>query len=194
MRINNKIFVFFFVCLLSVITSELLIAAEKMYNINTGRVNIRASSTTRSKIIGKLSANERVDVHEIKNKWAKVTFKGKTGYVYAKFLGKERLEWYEGGTLHNKNALAWQVASQRNKLATCADFVTNMWQKKMLKPSIEKNIVSLDDIKPLAKKLVVALDIAFQKTHNEDDNRKIYTNQRVTDAVVVIAITAGWFK
>ena len=37
-------------------------------------------------------------------------------------------KWHSGGTLHNKSALEWQTASSQDKLATCADFVTTMWQ------------------------------------------------------------------
>ena len=32
-------------------------------------------------------------------------------------------EWYAGGTLHKATILEWKVATNKNKLATCADFV-----------------------------------------------------------------------
>jgi len=34
-------------------------------------------------------------------------------------------EWYAGGTLHKKNMDEWYRASYKDRLATCADFVTN---------------------------------------------------------------------
>lgn len=37
--------------------------------------------------------------------------------------------WYQGGTLHEANALTWQKASQQNKLATCADFIAGLYSK-----------------------------------------------------------------
>ncbi|KHT65404.1 hypothetical protein RJ45_01120 [Photobacterium gaetbulicola] len=36
------------------------------------------------------------------------------------------LMWYEGGTLHNKMVIDWKVASNRNKLATSADFISKV--------------------------------------------------------------------
>ncbi len=33
-------------------------------------------------------------------------------------------QWYEGGTLHKAGILDWKRATDRNKLATCADFVS----------------------------------------------------------------------
>lgn len=33
--------------------------------------------------------------------------------------------WYEGGTLHKATISEWKMASDRNKLATCADFISS---------------------------------------------------------------------
>ena len=101
-------------------------------------------------------------------------------------------KWYEGGTLYNENALVWQEASQKNKLATSADFVAAMWNKKILKPAILKKINSVDDIKPLAQELVIALDDAFKKDEDEKKNKQLFTNQKVSDTVVILAIIMGW--
>ncbi len=35
-------------------------------------------------------------------------------------------KWYEGGTLHSKTANEWHRASYRDRLATCADFISNV--------------------------------------------------------------------
>jgi len=33
------------------------------------------------------------------------------------------LEWYEGGTLHKKSGADWNVAQNRNRMATSVDFI-----------------------------------------------------------------------
>jgi hypothetical protein len=37
----------------------------------------------------------------------------------------ETEKWYAGGTLHNSTLATWQNAEEKDKLATCADFVAN---------------------------------------------------------------------
>ena len=79
-------------------------------------------------------------------------------------------------------------------MATCADFITAMWQKEMLKPEINSMINSVDDIKPLAEELVTALDTAFKKADNENQNIQMYTNQKIGDTAILLVITRGWWK
>lgn len=35
-------------------------------------------------------------------------------------------EWYAGGTLHNSSMRSWKYSNEKNKLATCADYVANV--------------------------------------------------------------------
>lgn len=35
-------------------------------------------------------------------------------------------KWYIGGTLHQADTLTWQASNDRNKLATCADFIAGL--------------------------------------------------------------------
>jgi hypothetical protein len=35
-------------------------------------------------------------------------------------------EWYAGGTLHKSSLQTWNSSTEKNKLATCADFVANV--------------------------------------------------------------------
>jgi hypothetical protein len=39
---------------------------------------------------------------------------------------KAELEWLKGGNLHNSNVTEWINSNDKNKLATCADFVANI--------------------------------------------------------------------
>lgn len=103
-------------------------------------------------------------------------------------------KWYEGGTLHNKSALEWQNAARANKLATCADFVTTIWQNGNLKPSIANNISTVDDVRPYARELVNFLDAAFKPNPNPEQNRKLFTNQTVSGAAAIGMVTIGWTK
>ena len=103
-------------------------------------------------------------------------------------------KWYEGGTLHNAGALEWQQASYENKLATCADFVSAMWQKKSLKPSIQNQIKSMDDIRVLAQELVTQMDAVMKEKSNPEENKQIYTNQKVSDIAALLMLSMGWVK
>ncbi|PKG62761.1 MULTISPECIES: hypothetical protein [Pseudoalteromonas] len=102
--------------------------------------------------------------------------------------------WYEGGTLHSENAVAWQQATYKNKLATCADLIAAMYQKEMLSAKLQNQISSVQDIKPLAQELVLELDAAFKPAESIDKNKQIYTNQSIKEAIVMLLTMKGWFK
>ena len=103
-------------------------------------------------------------------------------------------EWYSGGTLHNKSALEWETASPRDKLATCADFVTGMWQNGDLKPSIANSLSTVDDVRPYAQELVDCLDAAFKPDPDPEQNRKMFANQTVSSFAAMGVVTMGWTK
>ena len=47
----------------------------------------------------------------------------------------EAVEWYVGGNLHNATVGQWKVASERNKLATAADWLAaTKWKEKLNSP------------------------------------------------------------
>ncbi len=46
---------------------------------------------------------------------------------------KPRQEWYSGGTLHKATIREWKAASYRNRLATCADFVSGTMLNRGMK-------------------------------------------------------------
>jgi hypothetical protein len=96
--------------------------------------------------------------------------------------------------LHNAGALEWQQASYENKLATCADFVSSMWEKKSLKPSIQNQVSSMDDMQVLAKELVTQMDAAMKESADPEENRQIYTNQKVSEMAAMLMLSMGWVK
>ena len=108
--------------------------------------------------------------------------------------GLKNVKWYQGGTLHNKTALEWQVATAADKLATCSDFFANMWDNENLKSSISKELLSVEDVRPYAQELVEFLDAAFKPDPNPDQNRKLFTNQSVAGTTAIGMVTMGWAK
>ncbi|MDM8557595.1 hypothetical protein [Candidatus Parabeggiatoa sp. HSG14] len=107
-------------------------------------------------------------------------------FFYSRKLNEANRKWYEGGTLADEKALAWQKASPKNKLATCADILTVLWKSKQFNESIYKNIDSVDDLKPLAEKLVIELDNTF--------NKQLFLNQEVSETAYMLTIIMKWLK
>ncbi|WP_440530343.1 hypothetical protein [Serratia nevei] len=100
--------------------------------------------------------------------------------------------WYSGGTLHEANALAWQKATQQNKLATCADFIAGLYSKKLLSDDISREIKSVDDFKPYAAELVKQLDSAFKPEPKKAENEKMFANQTVKSTAMMLMIMMKW--
>ncbi len=102
--------------------------------------------------------------------------------------------WYQGGTLHEANALTWQKASQQNKLATCADFIAGLYSKELLSPEISSKMKSVDDFKPYASELVKQLDAAFAPEADPVKNKKMFSNQSVKSTAMMIIIMMKWVE
>jgi hypothetical protein len=56
-------------------------------------------------------------------------------------------KWYEGGTLHKANMRTWKSSTDRNKLATCAEFAFAL-----------DNTLSLDQVREKATDLKICID------------------------------------
>lgn len=64
-------------------------SSDNFYKVvDVSSLNVRASATTYSKIIGKLSAGDVVSVEEIKGRWACIKYEDKLAYVSLKYLKK----------------------------------------------------------------------------------------------------------
>jgi len=108
--------------------------------------------------------------------------------------GSFAAEFYEGGTLSDKNALIWQDATLANKIATSSDFVATMFQKNILISSMASTIKSVNDLAPYAIQLAICIDESTKKEANEEQNRKIYTNQKISSMAVLCASLMGWVQ
>ncbi len=107
---------------------------------------------------------------------------------------EEARNWYEGGTLHQKSALKWQVASAHDKLATCADFVAKMWKQESFVSRIQNSIESVSDMRPLAQELVECLDAATEQLPDPDQNKRMYANQTVSSMATMCMLLAKWLE
>ena len=58
-------------------------------------------------------------------------------------------KWYAGGNLHKAKISEWKVATDENKLATCADFVANI-----------KQDLSLDELRVKSEEMKTCIDEA----------------------------------
>lgn len=58
------------------------------YTVNTKTLSVRKTMSSKGTLLGTLKKSEKVDVHKIKNGWAKITYKGSTGYVTSSSLKK----------------------------------------------------------------------------------------------------------
>ncbi|MET5232298.1 hypothetical protein WHX03_17100 [Serratia marcescens] len=102
--------------------------------------------------------------------------------------------WYQGGTLHDANALVWQKASPKDKLATCADFIAGLYSKNLLSAEISNKMKSVDDFKPYASELVKQLDAAFAPEADSAKNKKMFSNQSVKSTAMMIIIMMKWVE
>lgn len=67
--------------------------------------------------------------------------------------------WYEGGTLHKAKISDWKTATEKNKLATCGDFMATV-----------DNTVTMTELKRRATELKNCIDEAtrdLESTNNE---------------------------
>jgi hypothetical protein len=113
---------------------------------------------------------------------------------YSSSVRNSTRKWYQGGTLHKKSALEWQTASRKDKLATCADFVTTKWQNGDLKSSLTNRLSTVDDVRPHAHELVDFLDAAFEPIADPEQNRRLFANQTVSGTASIGMVMLGWTK
>ena len=86
-------------------------------------------------------------------------------------------QWYEGGTLHSATAAEWVRASERNKLATAADWATSILLEEDRMPRVEK-------VKPYATALKDCVDATT-------DPKPIIPKQKVAEMAVACWILMG---
>jgi len=102
--------------------------------------------------------------------------------------------WYEGGTLHNARVREWWRVSHANKLATCADFVANVWNKGHLNAATSAKLHTVDDLRPLAEELVTFVDTATKEEALSEEAKKSIENSEISQLAAAGIVTMGWSK
>ncbi len=74
------------------------------------------------------------------------------------------MAWQSGGTLHNATLAKWQAASDHNRLATCADLVTDA----LMRQGVAPNEMDIAEIKPWAMKLQACISEAGGRGAGQD--------------------------
>jgi len=85
-------------------------------------------------------------------------------------------KWYEGGTLHKAKISDWKAATEKNKLATCADFMAKV-----------DNSVSMDVLKERAMALVKCIDEATSGLDSTND-------ESVSSVAAKCTVLMGYLK
>jgi len=86
-----------------------LVLAQSLLYCKTNDVDIRAESTTDSKILSHLSINDSIIPIDSINEWYKIDYQGKEAFVYKSYFSKEKTQtqkyWYnsKSGVLHNSS-------------------------------------------------------------------------------------------
>lgn len=93
MNLFRKTIAIFLLCitLMSCVSVSLYATAQGVgtYVVDVDVLNMRASASTDSGVIGKLYANQKVTVTEVNGTWGKISHNGKTGWIsleYASFV------------------------------------------------------------------------------------------------------------
>ena len=83
-------------------------------------------------------------------------------------------KWYEGGTLHKAKISDWKNATEKNKLATCGDFMATV-----------DNTVSMTELKKRATELKNCIDEATRGLENTN-------NEAVSSIAAICTKTLGY--
>ena len=89
-------------------------------------------------------------------------------------IAQKSNNWYEGGTLHESKISEWKNATEKNKLATCADFM-----------AVRDNTVSMETLKRRSMDLKNCINEA---TRGLESTNK----ESVTSMAALCVITMGY--
>lgn len=132
-------------------------------------VNVRASESTNSKVLGTLNKGEKIYFVKDNYGWSKVTYKGKTGYVGTRFLNIPGQQVGKAKAVPAKKAVVPKVATPANKKA-----------------------VKISDAK-VTTKTVTAKSAVYVRA-NESKNAKILGTLQKGEKVTFVKDDYGWSK
>lgn len=103
---------------------------------------------------------------------------------------KTKGEWYTHDikiSYGEMNGTNWVSYTSDQKLAISANVLAHFWTKKELSPKIMNNIKEMDDLKPYAKELVVALDEFYI-----GGDQQLTANQPLSESAVILLTLMKW--
>lgn len=104
-------------------------------------------------------------------------------------------KWYDGGAqILEKNGLAWQQSSLKEKVSGCAEIIARIVDKEMISEDIRYRINDEASWKKYSEECVSELDIAFKAEADPKANENLYANQKVLDTAVILLTMKGWIK
>ena len=92
-------------------------------------------------------------------------------------------EWQQGGTLHDATIAQWKRASQHNKVATCADWLSGLY----LRGNLDVDIDEFDDLRKYAEAIVSYIDKSSANTSSLNE-------EKANDVALIGMMMAGWIK
>ena len=160
------------------------------------------SDTRMKKVTARINKGVVVTVLEHRRKFTTQDFSdlyrvkannGKSGWVARNFLSISAPEkkWYEGGNLHNATVKQWRLASQQNKLATCADFIMNGITKGVLNFTLQQ---VYSDFEGVMKQRAQELLLCINAYVDGSDRSSAVENQKVAEVAALACIMLGWTK
>jgi DNA-directed RNA polymerase subunit RPC12/RpoP len=155
-------------------------------NTEAGNTIALTESTNFASVATKSATSEKP---KSKTMFGRLLGKGESSTIDGDTTGERK--WYQNGTLHKKSALDWRVATDEDKLATCADMVCVVWKDGNLKPEISQSLESVDHLRPYARELVTFLDGAFKANPDIDE---LLESQTVASTAVAGMALMGWFR
>ena len=100
-------------------------------------------------------------------------------------------KWYEGGNLHHATVKQWRLASNQNKLATCADFIASGIAKNLFNFNLQDVFSNFEQfLWNNANQLLAGIE---EYINNPYRNYGI-ENQPISEVTARVAIGLGWVK
>ena len=104
--------------------------------------------------------------------------------------------WHQGGTLHRATITKWRAATYDDKLATCGDFVSEMWENGSFRHDIQQQISDAPDhtipLRGFAEELVTFIDNATKPDPDPQTDQIRYGYKQVADMASLAFIEMEW--
>ena len=96
------------------------------------------------------------------------------------FIPIASAQWYSGGNLHQKSLYDWSRASERNKLATAAD-----WYATAVGIEGVRRLGGLDRMRPKARQLVICVDASVDGLQ-ESAARRVSASEAAASCMILM--------